>query len=167
MCMLLLYVSVVWYCCMLRLYVTVVCYCCMVLLYVTVVCYCCMVLSYGTAVYTVVCYCCVLLLYVPVVCFLDLSLPNQLSELSSSPRQHRIATSVAILAEISLRSPRFLVIFIIKNVFLGSKYPKNNLILKKASLIATPQCSWCAAPHRVVVQSPQSLQLTMVSCVSP
>ena len=38
-----------------------------------------------------------------------------------------VTTSVAVLAEISLRSPRKLFIFIIKKKIIGSKYPKNKL----------------------------------------
>ena len=36
-----------------------------------------------------------------------------------------VLVSVAVLAEISLRSPRKIFIFIIKYIFTGSKYPKN------------------------------------------
>ena len=36
--------------------------------------------------------------------------------------------SVAVLAEISLRSPRKIFIFTIKKTFIGSKYPKNKYI---------------------------------------
>ena len=37
-----------------------------------------------------------------------------------------VVVSVAVLAEISLRSPRKIIIFTIKKMLTGSKYPKNN-----------------------------------------
>ena len=50
----------------------------------------------------------------------------------------KLTSSVAVLAVISLRSPRKMFIFIIKK-YIGSRYLKNliNLILKKTSLLKT------------------------------
>ena len=52
-----------------------------------------------------------------------------------------VLTSVAVLGEISLRSPRKLFIFIIRKFFFMIKVSKKqfNLILKKASLVLTAQ----------------------------
>ena len=42
-------------------------------------------------------------------------------------RWHRASTSDAVLAEIPLRSPQKLFVFIVKKTFVGSKYPKIKL----------------------------------------
>ena len=51
---------------------------------------------------------------------------------------HTPAFSVAVLTEISRRSPRKIFIFIIKKIFTGSKYPINKIVFfeKKTSLPA-------------------------------
>ena len=60
----------------------------------------------------------------------------------------RLCTSVAGLAETSLRSPPKLFIFIIKKLFIGSKYPKNKLFnFDKTSLL-------CTLAYRVTSQHP-------------
>ena len=45
---------------------------------------------------------------------------------NTSVRFDDILVSVAVLAKISLRSPQKVFIFIIKNIYTGSKYPKVN-----------------------------------------
>ena len=53
---------------------------------------------------------------------------KELHDITSGSVQGESTSSDAVLAEISLRSPRKIFIFIIKKIFIGSKYPKNKFI---------------------------------------
>ena len=63
---------------------------------------------------------------------------------SISARTKALVTiSVAVLAKISLTSPRKIIIFIIKKT-LGLKYPKNKLVFNFEKKLNWLRCSCCA-----------------------
>ena len=57
----------------------------------------------------------------------DSGIESLIYEVMTAATADLVTTSVAALAEISLRSPRKLFIFIIIKKYIGSKYPKNKL----------------------------------------
>ena len=78
-----------------------------------------------------------------------------------------IAVSVAVLAELSLRSPRKLFIFIIKKIYLSDQSIQKliNLILKKSPLIAVSDVPALCTDAQFYDHAAHQLEMTNTICV--
>ena len=76
----------------------------------------------------------------------DSGIESLIYEVMTAATADLVTTSVAALAEISLRSPRKLFIFIIIKKYIGSKYPKNKLFNFEKNFTGRDRDVWTKSP---------------------